>query len=290
MKKHQLTFVMSAVVALLPTATGHAGAIPSGPLSELFLTVDPTAASRLVGIQGAGVVFNVAQAAGAGQSPIAVNTTVRTLGYGAGSSFTGAEYTLAGLPTGNTYPFPATLGSEEVDDGTTDGTFNYAWGVTSGIAYRLSLTWTNPVALFTLGTAAGHRLGITYDASNNSLWVAGLDGTVGTLISDYSLSGSLLSSFNIGHNFSGALALDPADGTLWLDDLIAPTLKLEQYARSAPGSFGATQPALQGQTYAGISAGAFGGEFRNTATPEPTSAALLALGLPTLLAFRRRRA
>lgn len=271
--------------------TGHGQA--AGPTSELFLTVDPTSTSaRVIGIQGTNVLVNVPQSpTPQGQSPIAVNSTVRTLGFGAGNSYVGAEYTLAGVPTGSTYAFPAALGSEEVDDGTTNGTFNYAWGVTSGIAYQFNLDWTNPVALFTLGNASGGRLGITYDASNNSLWIAGFDGTVGTLISDYSLTGTLLSSFDIGHGFSGALALDPADGTLWLSNLISGgTLTLEQYARSASGSFGATQTILSSQTYTGISDGAFGGEFQYTGTvvPEPSTLLLGAIGVLGL-AFRRIR-
>ena len=273
--------------AMLFTGKGQA----AGPTSELFLTVDPTTTSaRVIGIQGTNALFNVPQSPTAqGQSPIAVNGTVRTLGFGAGNSYVGAEYTLAGVPTGSTYAFPAALGSEEVDDGTTDGSFNYTWGVTSGIAYRLNLDWTNPVPLFTLGNAAGSRLGITYDASNNSLWIAGFTGTIGTLISDYSLSGTLLSSFNIGHGFSGALALNPADGTLWLSNLISGgTLTLEQYARSASGSFATTHPLLSSQTYTGISDGAFGGEFRYTGTvvPEPSTALLVAIGVLGL-AFRR---
>ena len=278
-----------AAAAMLILGNGRAAA----PTSELFLTVDPTTTSAsVVGIQGTNVLFNVPQSPTAqGQSPIAVNSTVRTLGFGGGNSYVGAEYTLAGVPTGSTYAFPAALGSEEVDDGTTNGSFNYAWDVTSGVAYRLNLDWTNPVPLFTLGNASGSRLGITYDASNNSLWIAGFTGTVGTLISDYSLSGTLLSSFNIGHGFSGALALDPADGTLWLSNLISGgTLTLEQYARSASGSFGATQTILSSQTHAGISDGAFGGEFQYTGTvvPEPSTALLVAIGVLGF-AFRRIR-
>lgn len=277
----------------LLTATGHA----AGPTSELFLTDDPTTAgsARVLGVQGANVIFNVLQSPSAqGQSPIAVNSTVRTLGFGAGSGFVGAEYTLAGAPTGTTYAFPAALGSEEVDDGTTDGTFNYGWGVTSGIAYQFNLDWTNPVALFTLGNASGARWGITYDASNNSLWISGLDGAVRTLVSDYSLTGTLLSSFNIVSTFgnASALALDPADGTLWRTDGLSSTLTLEQYARSAPGSFGVTETPLNTQVYTGIAAGAVGGEFQFTGTvvPEPSTWALLVGGsLLVALSSRRRR-
>jgi hypothetical protein len=285
--------IIVAAATMLITSNGHA----AGPTSELFLTVDPTTTSAsVVGIQGTNVLVNVPQSPTAqGQSPIAVNSTVRTLGFGAGNSYVGAEYTLAGVPTGSTYPFPAALGSQEVDDGTTNGSFNYAWSVSSGIAYQLNLDWTNPVALFTLGNASGSRLGITYDASNNSLWIAGFDGTIGTLISDYSLTGTLLSSFNIGHGFSGALALDPADGTLWLSNLVSGgTLTLEQYARSASGSFGATHAMLSSQAYAGISDGAFGGEFQFTGTvvPEPSTWTML-VGGGLLVAFsstRRRHA
>ncbi|MDQ6911411.1 MAG: PEP-CTERM sorting domain-containing protein [Verrucomicrobiota bacterium] len=279
--------ILVAAAAVLVTGKSQA----AGPTSELFLTVDPTTTSaRVIGIQGTSALFNVPQSPTAqGQSPIAVNSTVRTLGFGNGNSYVGAEYTLAGVPTGSTYAFPAALGSQEVDDGTTNGSFNYAWSVSSGTAYQLNLDWTNPVSLFTLGNASGARLGITYDASNNSLWIAGFDGTIGTLISDYSLTGTLLSSFNIGHGFSGALALDPADGTLWLSNLISGgTLTLEQYTRSASGSFGATQTMLSSQSYTGISDGAFGGEFRYTGTvvPEPSTVFLGVIGV-LALAFRR---
>jgi hypothetical protein len=287
------TALIVAVAAMLFAGQGHA----AGPTSELFLTVDPTTTSAsLVGIQGTNVLVNVPQSPTAqGQSPMAVNSTVRTLGFGAGNSYVGAEYSLAGVPTGSTYAFPAALGVEEVDDGTTDGRFNYTWGVTSGIAYQLNLDWTNPVPLFTLGKTSGGRLGITYDASNNSLWIVGFDGAIGTLISDYSLTGTLLSSFNIGHSFSGALALDPADGTLWLSNLISGgTLTVEQYARSASGSFNATQTMLSSQTYTGISEGGFGGEFRYTGTvvPEPATWTMLVGGglLVVFWSARRRHA
>ena len=271
----------------------------AGPLSTLYMTsgVSGTgtgeAPSRLTAIRGSRLIFGEVQFHGQ-ESAIAVNDTVSTLGVSSGVFFPqlGSNYRLDGFEnTTINYPFPAALGSDFVYDGTTDGRFNYFWDLTSGAAYKSNLGWSGATLLFTLGNASGHRLGITYDASNNSLWLSGYDGAVGTLISDYSLNGTLLSSFNISHIENGFLALDPADGTLWLDpiDVTGNGLILEQYARSAAGSFGATQPLLQAQGYIGLPVDALGGEFQYTGTvvPEPSTGAILGFGALALLGFRR---
>lgn len=277
-----LLVAVGGVVSSLPpvAVTGLA----AGPASELFLT---PAQNRLVGVSGASVQLNVGQAAGGGQSPLAINNTVRALPFNFNNS--GAEYTLAGAPTGNTYAFPGALGTESLLDGATDGSFNYAWGFGQGVLYQFSLNWTNPIVIFSLGNGSGSRLGLTYDPSNDSFWIAGFASTVGTLISDYSRNGTLLSSFNIGHDQNGALALDPADGTLWLTNTTASTLTLEQYLRSTPGSFGATQTPLNTQSYAGISATTYGGEFQFVGVPEPSIGVLLLAAIATFALHRSLR-
>ena len=272
---------MTVVLAL--AVLGAFNAHAAGPTSELYITVNGQA---LAGIQGTSVLFNVAESS-SNQSPLAVNSTVRTLGIRNGT--TGGEYSLTGTATGTTYAFPAGLGSDSFYDGTTDGSFNYAWDFSTGAAYRFNLDWTGGTVLFTPGN--GNPMGITYDPSNASLWISGFQNASSTLISDYSLTGTLLSSFDVGHAFNSALALDPADGTLWLVSGANSSLTLEQYSRSAAGSFGATETALNKQTYAGISNNGFGGEFRYTGSvvPEPATWITMVGGLAILGCVQRRR-
>ena len=267
--------LLFAVAAML---VAFSSARAAGPVSVYYLTAGQE--GKLLGVQGSTVVFDIPMSAAGDQFPIAVNSTVRTLGWRTG--FTGAEYTLAGVPTGTTYPFPA--GSfGDFYDGATNGTANFAWDFNNGAAYRFSATWTAPGLLFTLGTGAGRILGITYDGSNNSLWLSGWDGTIGTKIGNYTLGGTLLSSFTVAHDENAALALDPADGTLWVSNrnTLFTSLTLEQYTR--------TGTLLGSQVFAGAQAteNVLGGEFR--IVPEPGSAGLLSLGA-LLLAARRRKA
>jgi len=286
-----LRYVEFAAIVLGVVGILTSRAAAAGPISTLYFT-SGSGAGRLglTAIEGPNVIWPGFTIFSGSHSALAVNGSVRTLGLS--SPYVGNEYFLNLFPTGqSSYPFPAALGSDSVYDGTTDGTFNYAWNLTRGAAYKFNLDWTGATLLFTLGNASGNRLGITYDASNNSLWLSGYDGAVGTLISNYSLNGALLSSFNIDHDQNGFLALDPADGTLWLSriDRDGPGLVLGQYARSVAGSFGATQTLLQGQVYRGQAVDAFGGEFQYTdsVVPEPSSLALLAFGSLALFSFRR---
>jgi len=92
------------------------------------------------------------------------------------------------------------------------------------------LTWQNPVALFSIpGAHALDFLGIAYDPTNNSLWLSGYNTNV---IADYSLTGTLLSSFHTGTGAQSifALGFDPADATLWFS--LEQTNMLYQYSRS----------------------------------------------------------
>ncbi len=282
MKTTIATYLLSGGLALVAISARAAG-----PASELYLTVGQ---NRLVGIQGASVLFNVAQSpVNQSQSALAVNSTIRTLGQSSGQ--TGGEYSLSGTSTGTTYGFPSVLGSDAVFDGTTNASVNFLWDNVSGAAYQFSLGWSGGTVLFTLGTASGGYAGITYDPSNNSLWIAGFFGTVGTLISDYRLDGTLLSSFSIGHAGNGALALDPVDGTLWITNTNASTLTLEQYRRSSAGSFGGTETPLQTQAYAGLSPATYGGEFQYTGSvvPEPATWITMLGGLGLLGCVQRFR-
>jgi hypothetical protein len=166
---------------------------------------------------------------------------------------------------------PSVIG--ESYDGTTDGSYNYIVDYQFGIVYRTNRDYTNPVALFSPQYSGW---AVTYDATNNSLWVS--DEAYG-VVDDFSLSGTLLSSFNTGHMFGAALALDPADETLWLvndDGHSTDYGYLEQYSKA--GALLSIGPYV-GQTW--------GGEFNE---PEPSSFALLCSGVGILFwQYRLRR-
>ena len=148
----------------------------SGPVSEYYLTAGDQGRNHVV--QGSNVNRTWEQVTSSIEYAIAVPGTIRTLGVGSGALGRGAEYMLDGTPTGTTYSH--SLGG--VYDGTTDGTYNYTWDFVNGVAYRLGLDWTNPVRLFTLGVANGERLGITYDPTNDSLWLSGWSDSVGNSV------------------------------------------------------------------------------------------------------------
>ena len=221
----------------------------SGPTNELYLTAGFDSVNHV--IQGLQVNRSWPQSSQY-QFPLAVLETVRILGRT--SSDTGAEYLHDGTQTGITYNHA--LADAVFYDGTTDGTNNYAWDYANGIAYQFDLNWANPVSLFTLGIADGKRLGITYDPANHSLWLTGFSGTIGSVIENRSISGTLLNSFTVAHSLNSALALDPKDGTLWLFDRNTHTTTptFEQYSRDGV--------LLDSQTYSGlIGDNILGGEF-----------------------------
>jgi hypothetical protein len=206
----------------------------------------------------------------------AIDTTIRTAESPIGNP--GAQYSLAGVATGTSYGNPA---GDLIWDGTTDTAHNYT--VTSGggsAVIKMDLDWTNPVVLFALGSGYD-SLGVTYDPTNDSLWVSKWNG--GSTVSNYKFNGTLLSSFDTGSYDIGGLAYDAADDTLWLT----------HYADSNIYQYDKSGNLLQSGTIAGLGTSMWSGEivetaFTATGTPEPGSMLLLATG-GALMAMLRRR-
>jgi hypothetical protein len=195
------SIVSAAALVLASLAT-----IADAQVSEYYLVAGDQRTFFI--LQGGAVTLSWRVAVGTGthQYPLAVTTTVRTMGADVG--WTGAEYDLIGNDLTIRYTHPP--GPIYAWDGTTDGLFHYTID-SSGLVYRLDQTWNNPVPLFDAGGIGS----LTYDPSNHSLWVSQFSTAN---IVEYSMSGTVLRSFSTGHLQNMALALDHADDTLWMHD------------------------------------------------------------------------
>ncbi|MGI8923680.1 MAG: PEP-CTERM sorting domain-containing protein [Fimbriimonadales bacterium] len=251
-------FLVSLVFASV--AGAQAGV---GPTSEYYLTAGDQ--GMLWVVQGGAVNRSWVGATG-GEYPIAVGNEVRTLAVGS----QGAEYTLGGVDTGARYAFPTGIGSAW--DGTTDLNDNYLVDWSNGGVWRTDRDWSNPSLLFALG-GFGERLGITYDFSDNTLWVSGWDLDV---VEHFGMDGTLLGSFAPGFTSITSLALDHADGTLWMGTQ-GQLGTFFQFAKDGTPLGSTTIAELATQN-------TLGGEFQ--AVPEPAS--IIALGVGLLLLARRR--
>lgn len=238
---------------------------------------------RIEAVRGGAVVNSVPSAYSANSElPIAVYGDVRTTSYLAGGN--GGQYSLGLVSTGTSY----TNAGQDIFDGTTNGTSNFSVDYATGNVFAYARDWSNPSLLFNAGFA-GNIVGITYDNANNSLWLQTYQGaganTTSTIL-DYSLNGTLLSSFDAGHgSYYGALAYDPADGTLWFADMYF-SATIEQYTTA--GTY------LQSVNVAGLGIVSYGGEFdlqtlRTTSTPEPATLISLGVGVIAAAGFLRFR-
>jgi hypothetical protein len=262
--KKILTCLAVLVVLALSAAT-HAG-----PISKYYVT---TGSQRTIHvIQGSSVVNSWSTQSY--EYPIAVlDGLVRTTAPRDDGN-TGSEYTTDGAFTGTIYSRPGAIGT--FWDSTTDGTYNYGYDFADGGMYRMDLDWQNPTLLFA-GPAEGH-LGVTYDPTNTSLWVADWEGQA---IMNCDMAGNTLSSFDTGVTKMAGLALDHADGTLWFGtkrDLEEGTRTLYQYSKTGDLLSTDTYALLADQNY-------LGGEFEFI--PEPSSFILAFMGLLGLLSFVR---
>ena len=245
-----------------PAARAQAPPAGSGPVSKLYLTAGEQGHNFI--IQGSTVTqSNVAVGK---EYAIAVSGDVRTLIPSSEGSTGGANYDLNFTDTGGRY-----TSTFNFFDGTTDGTHNYSvnYNIGSENVYQTDRNWQTPVALFQVPEA---YFGITYDRTNNSLWISNFHGTT---VGDYSLTGTLLSSFNTTFNSITCLSLDPADNTLWMG---SQNTKGTFYQYSKGGVF------LQSDTYAALAnQNTLGGEFNIAAPAVPEASTTVSLGLLLVL-------
>jgi len=233
---------MTRATLFVLTAVGLTVVAARGQVSEYFLMTGDQSMFHVV--RGGAMVRSWGPAPGTAQYqyPIAVRDTVRTTGANVGE--TGAEYDLNGVDLGGRFVHPAP--STRAWDGATDGQSNYLIDTAGGV-YRLGLDWSDPVLLFDLNDFGG----ITYDPSNDSLWISQWGRST---ITNYTFDGQVISSFDAGHSRNMALAMDYADGTLWLHDRNAQGT-LEQWSRSGQLLDRIAVPGLASQNV-------LGGEFQ----------------------------
>jgi len=199
-----------------------------------------------------------------------VTNEVRTLGGLAPEL--GAGYSLTGVDTGARYTFPAAIGSAW--DGTTDLVNNYVMDFNTNSVYRTGLDWSSPEFLFTV--SGSNYLGITYDFTDNTLWVS---GWAQGIVEHRSMTGTFLGSFNTPFASISCLALDHVTGTLWMGSQ-AQQGTFFQYSKA-----GASMGSVFIETL--VTQNTLGGEFQ-AVVPEPAGILVFALGIAGF-AFRRRK-
>ncbi len=274
----------SVSVFIVIAAGGNAQAGP-GPIGTYYITDVfnyATGGATLDAIQGSSINYNSAYTGVEG--PIAVFASpnvVRTTGQQ--GTYYGGEYT--GVDSLTVTKDGTTLTSNFAFqhfffDGTTNGVNNFAveFG-NSGAVVSTDTQWGGPVTVL-FYTGDGSDYGITYDKWNNSLWIQSYATGV---ITDYTMTGTILSSFgDADGGAKTALAMD-VDRTLWFEYF--GTGVIEHY--DVNGNF------LGTASYTGLGY-AHGGEiaqdFNGLSTPEPsTMVGFASAGLVTLGAVARRR-
>jgi hypothetical protein len=261
----------------LPLSLGliTASALASGPTSKLYITSYGEFAGGTV--TGLDIVQGLSENSFAtGNSVdicIGVYNDVRTMGYSTGDQ--GSKFNLAGGPVAGG-PYTNTIANSQLHDGTTDGLFNYSVDFTTGNVIQFDRNWANQVTLFNVSNTLPGAGWITMNALDGSFWLSQWGGP--DRVEHRSHTGTLLGSFNSGVASSAGLALDPADGSLWMSDFPSGHV-LYQFTQG--GIFQQTSSYSTGGQWYGM-------EFNTAPVPEPASLAAIGVGFFTVLRRRRK--
>jgi hypothetical protein len=261
--------VLLSGLAMLALAVS---AVAAGPTSTLYLTAGDNFYNLELRSGPTVIVSAQNEHSAGGEYAIAVSGgTIRTGGNGQfGARGLGSTYDLNFSYIGPRLANPG----NNILDGTTDGRYNYGVDWTSGAVYRYNLDWSSPTFMFNAAPSTVNQRGgsgISFDPFNNSLWIADQSQK----LTDYSMSGAQLSSFNTPNFYGFALAFDAADGTLWgMTDLQIG--HFNQYSTSGT----LLQTLDIGRSY-----NILGGEF--ALVPEPASLSLLAFAILSIILLRR---
>lgn len=268
------TSSLKLLVTGFALSTVAASSLAYGPTSTLYAvnTLEFGANNGLDRVQGASL--NNGSTGNNNDYGLAVWGDVRTVGYFGGA--VGSQFALNGssLPGG---PYQDTYAADPIYDGTSDGKYNYGVGYFGGQVIQYDRNWANPIVLFQDTKFFQYHSGITMNAVDGSFWLSQYQG--GDLVEHYSHTGTLLSTFNSGLFGVHGLALDPIDGTLWMNDGNQIN-SLYQFDQS--GNF------LQQATYVQNGRGWYGMEFNGSIVPEPASMTMLVLGSVSLMRRRSR--
>jgi len=260
--------------------TALSGAI--APIGTLYFTkngdsdFDATEVGMLTGPSTFGFINNVTTRPTVQrfQAPIAVaGNDVRTFTSYYGGSGSGSRYDLSLNYLNQDYGLWGTGPGSIFYDGTSDGQFNYTV-TTRGTIVRTDRDWQNPLFVNPSGFTGFWMTGITWDFTDDTLWLASLEGSVFHVTK----SGSVLGSFQVPISVFG-LAMD-VDGSLWMLDVseLSPQ-SLTRYTRSGANIGVAYVP--------GFNHRAQGIEIQLTTVPEPTTLSAALAGLAGL-GLRRR--
>lgn len=275
MKSLQILVVIVIVTIFVVAAWAQSPGPFTGPKNSYYIT--SWSSNYIFVVQGTSY-WGFPKAYG-NEPVLALGGSVRTRGS-TDMPGPGGEYTLSGVPTGLSWPTP-TDGGNRAYDGTSDGTSNYYVDHFYGV-WRTDFYWQNPASMFCpveiIDPQSGcwGLAGIAYDRDNNSLWISTKPYS---WIGDYSLSGQLLSKFDVGHGGNEALAYD---GTLWLVNNFANN-ELEEWSTTGVLLQRGYPVALPG--YPPFPKYDVSGEI---ATPEPGTFMMLGAGLVVAAGLTRR--
>lgn len=234
MKRLVRGFLHGALVTALALAAGTAGA----QTSDLYLTDFSSAATWVV---RGGQVVRQFNRSGTGQDTgCTVLATLRCVGTYDGES--GREYALEGTPLAATYP---NAGWDSLYDAATDGTRFWSVAHNDGdTGYALVEADANWGGIHVLFAPARRSSGVAWDPETSSLWITNNVGG-SDRVQRVDLAGNVLFEFAAVHDGGGyGLALDPADGTLWIPGAFGTRGQLFQYSRTGALLQTVTLPAL----------------------------------------------